>query len=99
MADKPQTVTPSEEPGITDVKADLQQLREDFNRLLDTLGKTARTGAKGAKGEAEAAAGEAVDWAEDQYVSLRETIRAQPITACAIAAGVGVILGQILLRR
>lgn len=99
MPDKPQIVTPPDEPGVADVKADLHQLREDFNRLLETVGKTARTGAKGAKGEAEAAAGEAVDWAEDQYMSLRETIRAQPITACAIAAGVGVILGQILLRR
>ncbi|MFG1345979.1 hypothetical protein V5F59_13885 [Xanthobacter autotrophicus DSM 431] len=99
MAEKSEAAKPAVDPSLTDVREDLDQLRADFARLLDTLGKTARNGVKGATGEAEAAAGDVTDWAEGQYQTLRETIREQPITACAIAAGVGVILGQILLRR
>lgn len=100
MVEKPQIVTaPAAEPNLNDVKSDLDQLRADFAKLLETLGKTAKHSVKGAKGEAESAAGEMGDWAEEQYLTLRESIREQPITACAIAAGVGVILGQILLRR
>ncbi len=107
MVDKPQIVTApaasasgsAAEANLKDVKSDLDQLRADFTKLLETLGKTAKHSVRGAKGEAESAAGEMGDWAEDQVVSLRESIREQPIKACAIAAGVGVILGQILLRR
>lgn len=99
MAETPEAEKPAVEPSLADVRQDLDQLRADFARLLDTLGKTARHGVKGATGEAEAAAADVSDWADGQYRSLRETIREQPITACAIAAGVGVILGQILLRR
>ncbi|MFG1189664.1 hypothetical protein [Xanthobacter flavus] len=100
MVDKPQIVTaPAAEANLNDVKSDLDQLKADFTKLLETLGKTAKHSVKGAKGEAETAAGEVGDWAEEQFLTLRESIREQPITACAIAAGVGVILGQILLRR
>lgn len=100
MVDKPQIVsTPAAEANLNDVKSDVDQLKADFTRLMDTLGKTAKHGVKGAKGEAETAAGEMSEWAEEQVLTLRETIRDQPIKACAIAAGVGVILGQILLRR
>ena len=100
MVDKPQIVTaPAAEASLNDVKSDLDQRRADFTKLLETLGKTAKHSVKGAKGEAESAAGEVGDWAEEQVLTLRESIREQPITACAIAAGVGVILGQILLRR
>lgn len=100
MAEKPEVLkSVSTEPNIADVREDLEQLRADFARLLDTMGKTARQGVKGAAGEAENAAEEVSDWAEGRYLTLRETIREQPVTACAIAAGVGVILGQLLLRR
>lgn len=100
MADKSETPKSAPaEASIADVREDLDQLRADFARLLETVGKTARHSVKGAAGEAESAAGEVSDWAEGQYLTLRESIREQPITACAIAAGVGVILGQILLRR
>ncbi len=106
MVDKPQIVTSpaassasAAEANLHDVKSDLDQLKADFTKLLETLGKTAKHSVKGAKGDAESAAVEVGDWAEDQVVSLRESIREQPIKACAIAAGVGVILGQILLRR
>ncbi|MDI4664091.1 hypothetical protein K9U40_07070 [Xanthobacter autotrophicus] len=99
MVQKPEIVSTTAEPSLSDVRADLDQLRADFAQLIETLGKTASSGVKGAKGEAESAAEDVSDWAEGQYMTLRESIREQPITACAIAAGVGVILGQILLRR
>ncbi|MFG1360008.1 hypothetical protein [Xanthobacter pseudotagetidis] len=97
MADKP--VTAKVEPSIEDIRKDLETLKEDFTRLAETLGKTARQTAKDAAGGAEMAAGEVSDWAEEQYLQLRETIRAQPLTACAVAAGIGLVLGQVLLRR
>ncbi|QRG08268.1 hypothetical protein EZH22_08180 [Xanthobacter dioxanivorans] len=102
MADKPATiksVSADAEPSLADVREDLDQLRTDFARLLETLGKTARHGVEGAAGEAGSAAADVTDWAEGQYLTLRESIREQPITACAVAAAVGVILGQFLLRR
>jgi len=86
------------EPGLAELQADLATLKSDLAQLADTLGKTARHGVQGAAGEAEAAANEVVDWAEYQYESLRETVRAQPLTACAIAVGVGLVLGQLLRR-
>ncbi|MFG1351771.1 YqjD family protein [Xanthobacter autotrophicus] len=99
MVQKPEIVSTTAEPGLSDVRADLDQLRADFAQLIETLGKTAKHGVKGAKGEASSAAEDVSDWAEGHYLTLRESIREQPVTACAIAAGVGVILGQILLRR
>lgn len=87
------------EPSLADVRADLEQLRVDFAKLVETLGVTARDGVKGAAYDAEAAAGEVKDWAEAQAETLRERIQTQPFTAVAIAAGVGALLGHIMLRR
>lgn len=89
----------SGDPHIAELKADLAAVKADLAKLMDTLERTARHGANGAAGEAEAAIDEVTEWAESQYETLRESIRAQPLAACAIAAGVGALLGQILLRR
>ena len=102
MADKPMTDKPmtlNAEPSIEDIRKDLDALKQDFTRLAETIGRTAKRSAKDAAGGAEAAAGEVSDWAEDQYIQLRHTIRDQPLTSCAVAAGLGLVLGQILLRR
>lgn len=87
------------EPTLAELRRDVEALKADFARLVDTLGQTARHGARGAASEAEMAAAEMSDWAEEQYLALRENIRAQPITACALAAGLGLVLGQFLMRR
>lgn len=97
MAEK--TETPKAEPGLDDVRQDLEQLRADVARLIETLGKTAQHKVEGLAGEAQAQAAAAGEWAEGHSVSVRETIREQPLAACAVAAGVGFVLGQILLRR
>lgn len=106
MAEKPTVKIAAEnaeaaaaEPSLDAVREDLEKLRADFASLIETLGRTAKHGVEGAAGEAGSAAADVSDWAEGQYLTLRETIREKPVTACAIAAGVGVILGQILLRR
>ncbi len=98
MADKLET-TAAVEPAIAELRADIDRLRSDLAKLVETAGKTAKVGIKGAKSDAEAAAGEVSDWAEEKYLSLRETVREQPVTSCAVAAGIGFVLGQILLRR
>lgn len=103
MPDKPEIVKPDLatkiEPNMQDLRQDLDALKEDLARLANTVSKTAKHGMRGAASEANAAAGEVSDWAEDQYLTLRDNIRAQPITACAIAAGMGFLFGQFLLRR
>lgn len=102
MANKSETANPEAgtmEPTLEDLRRDVEALRADLARLADTLSQTARQGMRGAASEAELAAGEMSEWAEDQYMALREAIRAQPVTACAIAAGLGLVLGQFLMRR
>ncbi|WP_029003987.1 glycine zipper domain-containing protein [Azorhizobium doebereinerae] len=97
MVDKPDPV--ASEPSLADVRADLEQLRVDFAKLVETLGTTAKHSVKGAANEAEAAAGEMTDWAEGQAETLRTCIQSQPFTAIAVAAGVGALLGHLMLRR
>lgn len=84
---------------FADLKSELSTLKADLARLTEALGKTARDGAKDVAEEAEAALGKVGEWTEDQYASLRDTVQAQPLAACAIAAGVGFLLGVFLLRR
>lgn len=98
--------TPSfETPGETspealaELRADLATLKADLARLTETLGKTAREGVKDVADEAEAAFENMGEWTEGQYATLRDTIQAQPLTSCAVATGVGFLLGVLLLRR
>ncbi|QTL03790.1 hypothetical protein J5J86_24250 [Aquabacter sp. L1I39] len=105
MVDNPSSFTAdtngTAKPGdaLAELRSDLAALKADLAQLTDTLGKTARDGVKGATTEAEVAMGEVTDWAEDQYMTLRHSIQAQPVTSIAIAAGVGFVLGQMFLRR
>lgn len=93
------SAAPKAEPTLDDVRADLERLRAEFTRLLDAAGQGAQQKLEEAAGAAEAKVESAGLWAEGRCGALRDTIRAQPLTACAVAAGVGLILGQILLRR
>ncbi|MFG1480735.1 hypothetical protein V5F53_19070 [Xanthobacter sp. V4C-4] len=93
------STAPKAEPGLDDVREDLERLRAEFTRLLEAAGKGATAAAAEAAGTAESVAANAGQWAEGRCDSLRQSIRAQPLAACALAAGVGLLLGQILLRR
>ena len=84
---------------LAELKADLAAVKADLAQLMETLGRTARHGVDGASTEAEAAIGEVTEWAEVQYEGVKEYIQEKPFTAMAIAAGIGAVLGQILLRR
>ncbi len=89
---------PEEETDLAQVRADLEKLKDDLALLMDAMGRKAQRRVRHATDTAEVAAAGMGDWAEDQYAALRETIRAQPITACALAAGFGLLLGQMLRR-
>lgn len=99
MVDKPNFAN---DPAITakaeDMRSDLEQLRSDLTSLADTIAKSARENAKSVASDAKAAASQVGDLAGDQYVQVRDRIREQPMTACAIAIGVGILLGQMLRR-
>ena len=102
MADMPNLNTApgsAAEARIADLKADLAAVKADLAQLMDTLSRTARHGVDGASGEAEARIGEVTEWAEGQYETMKDYIQEKPFTACAIAAGIGALFGQILLRR
>jgi len=101
MAEKP--VPPKAEASLDDLRADLEKLRDDFARLLEAAGKGAQASAESVAAEASvkanAAAEAAGEWAQTSCTSVRGAIRGQPLLACAVAAGAGLLLGQILLRR
>ncbi|WP_127090788.1 DUF883 family protein [Aquabacter cavernae] len=99
MADMPKTGPAAADAHLDELKADLAAVKADLAQLMQTLSRTARHGVDGAGEEAEAAMGEVSEWAEGQYATLRDYIQEKPITACAISAGVGAVLGLILLRR
>ncbi|MCW3473031.1 DUF883 family protein [Limobrevibacterium gyesilva] len=76
-----------------DIRTQLQQLRDQVEKLL--------------KGTAGAKVTEAVEYAEDalrhgkviardQVDTLASTVRRQPITALAVAAGVGFLIGRLM---
>lgn len=100
MADMPNpNAAASTEDNLAELKADLAAVKADLAQLVETLGRTARHSVDGASTEAEAAIGEVTEWAEGQYASVVEYIQEKPLQSVAIAAGIGALLGQILLRR
>lgn len=44
-------------------------------------------------------AGDVEDWTSDNVESARDTVRAQPLAAIALAVGAGALIGAIFLRR
>ncbi|WP_454918279.1 hypothetical protein [Xanthobacter sediminis] len=95
----PKVEPASAEPTLDDVRQDLERLRADLASLLEAAGRGAKHAADEAVDAAGAKAETAGAWAGGRCDSLRESIRGQPLAACAVAAGVGLILGQVLLRR
>ncbi|MDQ0503459.1 hypothetical protein [Xanthobacter agilis] len=87
------------EPNLADVRQDLERLRAEIARLLDAAGQGAKDLADEAVTAAEVKVESAGVWAEGRCETVRETIRARPLAACALAAGLGLVLGQVLLRR
>jgi len=62
----------------------------------------ADSGADGIKSVAHSVAGAVPNvsgWVDEQLDNARDRIRAEPVKMVAIAAGVGALIGAILLRR
>ncbi len=82
-----------------DIKGDLAALRADFERIGRDLAALAAQGREAAvRGGAEALqmarehAGELTD-------DLSQRVRNNPITSCAVAAGIGIALGLLIGSR
>ena len=97
------------ERSSADLEADIRQLREDFAKLAKQLSATGEHGYGAAKRAAVGGAdqlrsqGEAVieelrSNARDIEEQLTNSVREKPVTALAIAAGVGYLLA-LLSRR
>lgn len=88
----------------------LAALREDLEALQDNLKALAGDAGDAATAKMNAAINDAMssvqdmaerveDWGEDHLGSVRESVREQPLASCALAMGVGALLGAILFRR
>ena len=91
-----------------DLEAEIARLREDVTRLAEQLAQTgehsysaamraASEGAEQLRAKGEAAVGAIRSNASDIEQQLSDAVREKPITALAIAAGIGYLLA--VLRR
>ncbi len=96
-------------PTQSDLEADIRQLREDINKLTEQLAKTgqhsygaarraASEGVEQLRAQGEAAMEGLKSNARDIEDQLTTTVREKPITALAVAMGVGYFLA-LLSRR
>ena len=94
---------------VSDVEADLRQLREDVAKLTEQLARTGQHSFGAAKRAAsdgfeqlKAQGGAAVEGLKDNARDLEDQlaakVREKPITALAIAAGVGYFMALISRR-
>lgn len=83
---------------MEDLKRELETLRKDFGKLVDSAKSAstaqAQSGVDAAKDSAERLRGHARDTA----ASLEEEIKARPYSSVFAAFGVGLLLGKILGR-
>ncbi len=93
-----------------ELRAKLQALREDLEALQGNMKGLAGDAGDAAAAKMNAAIDDAMgsvqdiaqraeDWGEDHIASIRESVREQPLAACALAMGAGALLGAILFRR
>ena len=110
MATAPgKTAKSDDNPTQSDLEADIRQLREDINKLTEQLARTgqhsygaarraASEGVEQLRAQGEAAMEGLKSNARDIEDQLTTSVREKPITALAIAMGVGYFLA-LLSRR
>lgn len=85
-----------DEPGVDeqpeDPKEEIARLRAQVEQLMRDRVTPA---VADAAGRAEEAAYQARDYAQAKVESVARSVRARPLTALAIAAGVGYLLGRV----
>ena len=73
-------------------------VRETGGRVEEAVGNVVGDAELRARGLANQAAGRvqnAIGQADEAMTQVRETIRAQPLTAAVIAAGIGYVIGRL----
>lgn len=73
------------------LRAEIERLREDLSRLVEDVSTLARDRTR-------AAAEDVERWTNERADEFRQSVRAQPLTSCALSLAVGAILGAIFLR-
>jgi ElaB/YqjD/DUF883 family membrane-anchored ribosome-binding protein len=85
------------------LRDDLEALQSDMKGLAGGVGDaaTARLNEmlRNTEDMADQISSQVEEWTNDNAEQLRETVREQPLMACAVAMGIGALLGVILLRR
>jgi ElaB/YqjD/DUF883 family membrane-anchored ribosome-binding protein len=85
------------------LRDDLESLQTDMKGLAGGVGDAAQARLnemlRNTEDMAEQISSQVEDWTNDNAESLRDQVREQPLFACAVAMGVGALLGAILLRR
>ena len=85
------------------LRDDLEALQSDMKGLAGGVGDaaTARLNEmlRNTEDMADQITSQVEDWTNDNAEQLRAQVREQPLVACAIAMGIGALLGVILLRR
>ena len=88
---------------LNSLRADLDTLRDDMRGLVSDVGVATTHQVHGAINGASESALHTVErvenWSNENLDVVRKRVRRQPLTACALAMGAGVLLGKIFLRR
>jgi ElaB/YqjD/DUF883 family membrane-anchored ribosome-binding protein len=88
---------------VETLRDDIVALQENMRTLVTDAGDAANGGIHDAVRATENAAQQVLDdvedWAAGNVDSVRERIQEQPLKACLISLGVGMLLGAWLLRR
>ena len=85
------------------LREDLEALQSDVRGLAGDAGDAASAKMNEAINDAMESVQDLTDrfeeWGEDHLVSVRQSVRDQPLAACALAMGIGAMLGAVLFRR
>jgi len=85
------------------LRADLEALQDNLKGLAGDAGGAATAKMNAAINDAMSSVQDVAerveDWGEDHLGSVRESVREQPLASCALAMGVGALLGAVLFRR
>ena len=85
------------------LRADLEALQVNLKGLAGEAGDAATEQMSAAISDAMSSvqdmAERVEEWGEDHLDTVRESVREQPLASCALAMGVGALLGAILFRR
>jgi ElaB/YqjD/DUF883 family membrane-anchored ribosome-binding protein len=87
------------EASLESLQEDLAALQADMSKVIAGLGGAASVGVAQAMRAAEDMAEQVETIGQDGVDTVRNTIRTQPLVACAISVGAGALLGALLTRN